>query len=285
MRWVRLFRAAARSAVDDDLLNWSAALSYYFLFALFPTVLLIAALLGTFRLQALTQNLIVGLGRHLPHLTAELVSTELSQLLSKYVPGLISLGIVLLLYAASQGFIGLMAALNASYGVPETRPYYRRILISFGLTFSVGVFVSIALALVVLGQRVLVIVAGPVHAGPAVMLLWPVIRWLVTFGLMVLAVRMLYRFAPNHGHSPSGVYVAVSVALAIWVAASAGFAYYMDHFNNYARVYGSLGAVIALMLWFYIFAISLLFGAELHNAWLKEYGVKAEVPLPIRRVS
>jgi len=274
MAWMRLLRATVKASVADDMLDWAAALSFYFMFALFPTILIVAALLGTLHLESLTNNLVSALSRDLPYDAATLVSRELHKLLLNHVPGLISVGVVLLFYSSSQGFAGLMSALNAAYEVPETRPYWRRMLTAFGLTLSAGIFIALALMLLVLGQRILTIVAGPFYAGFALTLTWPLIRWGLVLAFMIMAVRLLYRFAPDVRREGRGVYLAVTCALVLWIIASALLAFYINHFSQYAVVYGSLGAIIALMLWFYIFSIALLLGAELHNEWLKTRGLK-----------
>lgn len=277
MGWAKLIRDAMRSAVEDQLLDWAAALSFYFLFALFPAILLLAALLSTFHLESLTTNLVAALSRNLPDQAAVLVSRQLRDLLQHHVPGLISLDLILLFYSASRGFAGLMTALNAAYEVAETRPYWRQMLISLGLTLSAGVLIALALAILLLGGRVLTIIAGPISMGFTLSLFWPLIRWAATLGCMAFAVMMLYRFAPNVRRRARGILPAVVSAMALWVIASALLAAYINNFATYSVVYGSLGAVIALMLWFYVFALAILLGAEIHNAWLKRRGLGSEL--------
>lgn len=281
--WGRVLRSAAGAALRDDLLTWAAALGFYFLFSLFPAVLLLAALLHAFHAQALIENLVTTLGRNLPRDAALLVSRNLHGLLAHNVPGLLSLDVVLLFYSSSQGVASLMVALNAAYEVPEGRSFLHRLWLQFGLTVGVGILVGLALAVVVLGRYLLGILAGPVHLGYALEALWPLIRWGVTLGFMAAAVLLLYRFAPNLAPHRAGRLPAVAVALAIWVAASALLAVYLNNFNNYAAIYGSLGAIIGLMLWFYFFALAILFGAEIHAHWLRQrHGI---IPEPRNRPS
>jgi membrane protein len=279
--WGRVLRAAGSAALRDDLLTWAAALGFYFLFALFPAVLLLAALLHAFHAQVLVQNLVATLGRNLPHEAAAVVSGNLHALLANNVPGLLSLDIVLLFYSSSQGVASLMVALNAAYEVPEGRSFLHRLWLQFGLTIAVGILVGLALAVVVLGRYVLGILAGPVHLGYALEALWPLIRWAVTVGFMALAVLLLYRFAPNLAPHRAGRLPAVGAAMIIWVAASAVLAAYLNNFSNYAAVYGSLGAIIGLMLWFYFFALAILFGAEIHAHWLRQR--RGIIPQPRNR--
>jgi membrane protein len=274
MGWLRVLKSAFAAAMRDDLLDWAATLSFYFLFSLFPAILLIAALLAEFRMQRLVGNLVVALTAALPRTAAQLVAQQLQGLLRHHVPGLISFDLVVLFYSASQGFTGFMAALNAAYEAPETRSYWHRLAIAFGLTFSVGIFIALALVAVVLGSKLLIILAGPVHAGFALTLAFPLLRWAVTFGLQIAAVAILYRFAPNLADRRSrGRVIAVTFAMTIWVIVSALLAAYVNNFSNYSAVYGSLGAVIALMLWFYLLALAVLLGAEIHHAWLREHGL------------
>ncbi|MGH9519044.1 MAG: YihY/virulence factor BrkB family protein [Terriglobales bacterium] len=276
MKWLMLLRKTVAAATEHGILNWAAALAFYFLFAFFPAVLLIAALLAAVHLPGLSHHLVTELDRHLPKDAAALVSQQLRILLAEHVPGLISFGVVMLLYASSQGFSGLMAALNTAYGAAETRPYWKQMALAYGLTFSAGLLVVLALSLLLLGERALTLLVGPIHVGAALQPLWPLIRWAITLAFLTLAVRLLYRYAPNVKPDAKGIYTAVVTALGIWIVASALLAFYINRFANYAAVYGSLGAVIALMLWFYVLAVALLLGAELHNQWLRQRGLRRE---------
>lgn len=276
MKWLGFVREVLSSAIEDDVLDWAATLSFYFLFAMFPAMLLLAALLAVFHLGGLASNLVVAFSRDLPRPAADLVSQQLQGLLQSSVPGLLSLDIILLLYAASRGFAGLMTALNIAYEVRETRPYWRQLLLSLELTFSAGVLILLTLIFLVPGQRLLIILAGPIHVGMALTVLWPVIRWAVTLSCMFFAAVMLYRYAPDIRRYSFGILPAVGSAMTLWVIASALLASYINNFSNYSVIYGSLGAVIGLMLWFYILALALLLGAEIHSTLLKRHGLSAE---------
>ncbi|HVA64059.1 MAG TPA: YihY/virulence factor BrkB family protein [Terriglobales bacterium] len=269
-RWVRLVHAAVGAAVRDDLLDWAATLAFYFLFAFFPTVLLVASLLSVFQQQGLTANLVAALTRNLPREAASLVAEQLRHLLRQPVPGIISLDLLLVFYSASQAFSGLMAGLNAAYELPETRSWGRRLAVALLLTFSAGVFIALALAILLLGQHLLEIVAPALPAASALLRFWPLLRWGLTLAFMMLALLLLYRFAPSAAPARTGRLAAVAVAMLLWVLASALLAAYINRFAVYSAIYGSLGAVIALMLWFYFFALAILLGAEFHHAWLRQ---------------
>lgn len=188
---------ALAASAKDDLLDWGATLAFYFLFAFFPTILLVAAALSDFHLRGLIGNLTAALTHNLPHQAAQLVAEQLRELLRKHASGLLSVNIVIPLYAASQGFSGLMTALDVAYEVRETRSYLHRLGLAFALTFSAGIFIALALAVLLLGERTLALVAGPAHLARVLEMLWPLIRWAFTLAMMALALAVLYRVVPN----------------------------------------------------------------------------------------
>ncbi|MGH9467445.1 MAG: YihY/virulence factor BrkB family protein [Terriglobales bacterium] len=276
-----MLKAAGAAASRDSLLTWAAALAYYFLFSLFPAILLLAALLHAFQLQGLTQNFVAALGGNLPRPAAHYVATQMQSLLLHHVPGLLSLDIVLLFYAAGQGFSGMMAALNAAYEVKEGRSFFHQIWLQFALTISAGLLILLALATVILGQRTLVILAGPVHLSHALLVSWPFIRWAIVVVFMGAALWLLYRFTPNVMPHAAGLIPAVITAIVIWLIASVLLAFYINRFGHYSAVYGSLGAIVGLMLWFYVIALAILFGAEVHAQWLRlNAGIVPEPHVP-----
>jgi membrane protein len=272
-RFFRVTRNVFSEIVADDLTDWSAALAYYFLFALFPLVLVCVAMLGTFHFTALTQSIVSALSRMLPQSAAVMVARQLTKILETRHAGLISLGTVLALYSSSQAFTGLMSAFNAAYEVPETRPYYRRLLLALGLSFTAGLLMFFSLVALLFGHRMLLFVTGKFNISAVAVYLWEVARWSIVIGSLLLAMMLLYRTAPNVKHQNVGFLPAAITALSLWTFASVGLGIYINHFSNYAATYGSLGAVIGLMMWFYVFAFSLLIGAEVHSEVLKQRGI------------
>lgn len=277
-----------REGVEDDLLDRAAGLSFYFLFSLFPLMLLLAALLSIFHASDMIRNAIAVLSAALPHAAAHLVAGQLWQLLRQPHDDLLSLSTLLLLYSGSQGISGLMTTLNIAYEVPETRAYPHRLGLSILLTISAGLFLAIGLALVLLGSKLLAVIFAARNGVPGFHWAVQVMRGLLATIFLVIAIYLLYRFAPDvdwkqlptppHSRPRSaltrGIWPAALAAIALWAIASIGLSVYMAWIGNDATVYGSLGAVIALMLWFYLGALAILLGAEFHCEWLKLRGVK-----------
>lgn len=263
---MRLLFTVVAATIRDDLLNSAAALAYYFLFSMFPLLLLVAALVSAAKMRALVYHVVAALVRALPHPAAILVRTQMHQLLASSHGGLFTLGTILTLFSASQGFSGLIAALDRAYEVPETRPYWHVELLALGLTVTAGIWIVIALALLLFGRRLLFFLAGPGVVGTTLAVVWPLIRWAAIAGFFILAIALLFHAAPNlKERSGRGIWPAALTTFIIWIAISIGLAFYVNNFGHFNAIYGSLGAVIVLMLWFYLLAVALLVGAELHS--------------------
>ena len=287
----RLLINTLREGMEDELLDRAAGLSFYFLFSLFPLMLLLASLLGILHAPDMIRNAIAVLSGALPGAAAHLVAGQLWQLLRQPRDDLLSLGTLLLLYSGSQGISGLMTALNIAYEVPETRSYPHRLALSLLLTISAGLFLAIGLALALLGSKLLAVMLGGHRTGLGIHGVVRILRALLAMIFLAAAIYLLYRFAPDVDWKKAqaapplrlrntltrGIWPAALAAMALWTLASLGLSVYMRWIGNDAAVYGSLGAVIALMLWFYLGALAILLGAEFHCEWLKLHGIHLAV--------
>ncbi len=287
----RLLINTLREGMEDELLDRAAGLSFYFLFSLFPLMLLLASLLGILHAPDMIRNAIAVLSGALPGAAAHLVAGQLWQLLRQPRDDLLSLGTLLLLYSGSQGISGLMTALNIAYEVPETRSYPHRLALSLLLTISAGLFLAIGLALALLGSKLLAVMLGGHRTGLGIHGVVRILRGLLAMIFLAAAIYLLYRFAPDVDWKKAqaapplrlrntltrGIWPAALAAMALWALASLGLSVYMRWIGNDAAVYGSLGAVIALMLWFYLGALAILLGAEFHCEWLKLHGIHLAV--------
>ncbi len=288
----RITKRVVNESLDDNILDYSAALAYYFLFSLFPLILFLASLLSQFHQQSLLQRFLWALQHELPSQAGQLVISQLQQVLKARHLGLLSFGTILLLYSASQGFSGLINGLNAAYEVVETRSYLHRVGLALLLTCTAGVFIVLALVGLLAEQTVVAAFARPLHLSYAIVYVWPVLRWAWIICFLVLAIVLLFRAAPNVHTERCGILPGAVTALVLWLLTSIALGAYIDHVSNYSAIYGSLGAVIGLMMWFYVLALSLLLGAEVHSEILKEQGIaigpqrvfksngKVEVPAP-----
>lgn len=272
-----LWRVWAR-AEEDEILGRAAQLSYYFLLALFPLLLFLITLFGYMAGagSSLRQKLITYLGNVMPYSAFQLVVATIDQITNARGGGKLWLGLLAALWAASSGVNALAQALNAAYDVPETRSWWKVRLISIALTVAIAVLIISALLLVLYGGRLGQFLATLVDEGYFFAVVWKILQWPIALAFVFVAFALIYRFAPNVGARRRGKRLptddlrrrwlspGVLVAVTLWLLVSLGFRLYLHFFNSYSATYGSLGAVIILMLWFYLTGTAILLGGEIN---------------------
>ena len=261
----------------DEIWGRAAQLSYFFLLALFPLLLFLITLFGYFNGGShLQRNMIVYLGDVMPPAAVQLVVATLDEIIKGRGTGKLSLGILLALWAASSGVNALAQGLNSAYDVAETRPWWKVRLISIALTIFLSVLIISALLLVLYGGLLGEAFAASIHAGSVFPILWNALQIPIALVFVMVALVVIYRFVPNVSAKRRGKGLTASdyrrrwfspgviIGMLMWLIVSLGFRLYLHFFDSYSATYGSLGALIILMLWFYLTGAAILLGAEIN---------------------
>jgi len=249
---------------DDEVLDRAAALAYYFVFALFPTLLFLTALLGLFPLPGLMDSLFGYVDRALPGDAASVLRRTFAEIQRNAHGGLLSAGALAALWASSSGMDSMIAALNHAYDVTDRRPWWKRRLIALLLTVGFGVFILLSLILLVFGGHIGSLVATHFGLGAYFTTAWNVISVLLVVGCVLCGLALVYYLAPDAKQHWWWVTPGSVVALTLWLALSFGLRIYVSNFANYSATYGSIGGVILLILWLYLSGVVLLLGAEIN---------------------
>jgi membrane protein len=249
---------------DDDCLGRAAQLAYYFLFALFPFFLFLTTLLGYLPIPDLLDRLLETLGQMLPGDALRLVEDNIRQLVTGQRGGLLSFGILAALWTSSSALTAIIDSLNRAYDVEEGRPFWKVRLTAIGLTVGLSAFIVVALVLLTFGPQLGRWVADLVGLGRVFEVTWNVVRWPVIVGLLVVAIALLYYFAPDVEQSWQWITPGSACAVLGWLLASLGFAFYVNRFGSYNATYGSIGAVIVLLTWMYVTGLFVLIGGEIN---------------------
>jgi membrane protein len=263
---------------EDEILDRAAGLSYYFSFALLPTLLFLTALVGLLPLPDLMGQLLDYADRMLPGDAASLLRKTLAEIVSGASGGLLSIGVFAALWASSSGMLSIMTALNVAYRVRERRHWWTSRLIALGLTIGFSLFTPTALFLLVFGGRIGEALARRVGLGPIFTLAWALLQWPGAIFLALSGLSLVYYLAPAAGRRWHWITPGSIFALAAWLVMSSGLRLYVTYFANYNATYGSIGGVILLMLWLYVSGVALLVGAEIDSAVDEGYGEVAEPP-------
>jgi membrane protein len=253
---------------DDDVFGRAAQLSYYFLLALFPLLLFLVSLLGYF-VQSGSEfraKLLTYLAALMPSSAVTLVRTTLDEISKSASSGKLSLGLLAALWAASNGMGAISSTLNTAYDVQETRPWWKVRLISIALTIALAVLIISALAIVLYGGIIGDAVTDSYGFGDLFRWFWGLMQWPIALLFVLATFNLIYNFAPNVQRSQRRwVTPGALVAVALWLLVSFGFRIYLHFFDSYSVTYGSLGALIVLMLWFYFTGVAILIGGEINS--------------------
>lgn len=270
--WWQVVRRTIQEIVEDNCFGLAAQLAFYFLFALFPALLFIVALMGYLPIENAFGELLVALSRVAPHELIALLRDQLVQSAEGSHGGLLTLGIVGAIWSSSAAMVAIIDALNGTYNVSEWRPWWQRRVVAILLTLALALFIMIALALVLVGPAVAFRLATWFHVRDTVALLWSVLRWPVIVCCVVLSMDLVYHFAPNRPVRWVWITPGSMLATALWIVSSAAFKLYVTHFGGYTATYGALGGAMVTMLWFYVSSLAILIGAEVNavieKAWL-----------------
>ena len=259
------------SFLADNLLGRAAELGFYFLFALFPTLVSASSMLGLAARSAahIYSNLLAYLSLVIPHSAMGIVLQTFNQTTQASSSGKITFGLAAALWSASVGFSAIQDTLNTVYKVPETRPYWRARLSAIGVTLILSVLVTLLLATMLGGDFVAALAHHTVHppwlslaAGVASR----VVGWTAAISLLILIFAVIYYFAPDVKASKwRWLSPGAAIGIFTWFLGSLGLRVYLHFFDNYSVTYGSLGAVIVLLTWFYLTGLMLLLGAEINS--------------------
>jgi membrane protein len=279
--WWQILKRTVKEFQEDNLTDWAAALTYYGVMSLFPMLVALVAVLGLVGQSSSVTTLIDSLRQ--AGLTD--VASNIEAPLKKVVDAkggagaLLGFGLLGSLWSAS-GYLGaFMRASNSIYEVREGRPFWKLRPLQVGLTLlSVFLMSLVAIGLVVSGPLAQAI-GNAVGLGQTAITVWGIAKWPVMLVIVMTVVASLYYIAPNVRQprfrwvTPGG-----AVAVLLWAAASVGFGLYVSHFNSYTKTYGTLGGVIAFLVWLWISNLALLLGAEFDAELERERELKAGLP-------
>jgi membrane protein len=254
-----------KEANDDEIFDRAAGLSYYFVFALFPALLFLTALLGMLPIPDLMDRLMSYVEQAMPGDAASIMQKTLGEIVIGAKGSLLSIGALAALWAASGGVASMMTALSVAYDVEDQRPWWRRRLIAIALTFGLALLLLSAVVLLVFGGAIGGFLGNTVGLGAVAVKVWNIAQWPVAIGFVVAAVALMYYVAPAveqrrwYWVTPGSL-----VATVAWIAMSLGLRFYVSNFGNYSATYGSIAGVILLLLWLYLSGLMLLLGAEVN---------------------
>ena len=264
LTWKELLKRTYKGAWADNILDLAAQQAYYFFFALFPALLTLLSIASFFPIANLVGDSISMLGRFVPPDVLTIITDQMKQISESNKGGVLTFAFFLTLWSTSGAMVSIITTLNAAYGITEGRPLWKVRLTAMGLTIGMSLFILVSMALVLAGPAAAEHLAGTLHLGAAFKWAWWIGQWPVVFLLVATAIGVVYYFAPDAVQDWVWITPGSVVATALWVIVSLGFKLYIMYFGHYNETYGTLGAFIVVLTWFYLSGLAILVGAELN---------------------
>lgn len=268
LSWQTLGRRVWRELYAGSLLTHAAALAFYFFFALFPLLLFLVTLLGFFAESGteLRSNLLGYLKRLVPPSGFTLIYQTVDEIAVNADGARLWLGLVSALWFASLGVAALSESLNAMYGVRESRAWWRVRVSAVGLTVALVILIMSALLMTLYGGEIGAGTADYFRQGTLFATVWTFLQVPLALVFVLFAFALIYYFAPDlcdqkwYWITPGSL-----LGVVLWLVVSFLLRLYLRHFDSYSLTYGSLGAVIVLMLWFYLTGVAILIGGKINS--------------------
>src|ERR1700761_6052864 len=261
-----------KAVMADRLFGHAAELGFYFLFALFPTLFCAGSILGLAARSAaqIYDHLLHYLALVIPTAALGTVLQTFNETTAAASSGKITFGTIAAIWSASVGVSAIQETLNAVYKIRETRSYLGARIQAIGLTLLLVVIWSLTLASMFGGDFVAAWCNRHLHAtvlAASAADAARVVGWIIATALLALSFAVVYCWAPawkiRHWR---WITPGTGIGILGWLLSSLGFRIYLHYFNTYSVTYGSLGAVVILLMWFYISGLMLLLGAEINSA-------------------
>jgi membrane protein len=255
---------------DDNVYNGAAALGYYLTLAIFPAMILLMTIIPYLPIDRVDEAIMDMLGQALPAEAYDMVAGIVTEVTQQQRGGLLSFSLLATLWAASTGMYAIMQQLNITYGVEEARSFVRARATAIILSLLFGLLVIGSFSLIVLGGVIQDWLGTRLGFSDALIVVFAAFRWVVIVLALLLGFAMIYRYAPNVEQKFVFISPGSLLGVTLLIIASLGFAIYTSNFADYSATYGSIGAVVILMLWLYIAGFVILIGSEI-NALIEHY--------------
>jgi membrane protein len=273
---------------EDNITDWAAALTYYGLLALFPALIALVGIIGFFAdPQGATQTITDVVSEIGPSSAADTFAGPIESITSSSsTAGIMAIvGIVIALWSAS-GYVGaFMRASNVIYETPEGRPIWKLRPLQMLVTLVILILAAITLLALVVSGPLAEAIGSAIGLSDTAVTIYQIAKWPILAALVITIFAVLYYATPNvklRGFkwvTPGSLF-----ALVVWILASAAFAFYVANFGSYDKVYGTLGGVVAVLVWMWITNLALLFGLELNAERERSRELAEDVPRAEREI-
>ena len=251
------------SYFHHDVSRTAAALTYYLIFSIFPLTIFFSTLLGALELDAI--SIAEAMPHFVPHEAVEVVESYINYVNQNINFSLLSFALVFSIYFPMRAADTLMRAVRRAYHIQRPAKPLRYLLKNLIYTLLFILTISLSLVLVVAGRKALTFIGHYITLPSALFVLWPWLRYGCLALIMFFLLAALHVFAHDTHTQLKKILPGVAFSLLLWLLISSAFSFYVTNFSNYSLLYGSIGAIVVLLLWLYLSSIVMIMGAEFNT--------------------
>ncbi len=259
----------------DDASGLAAQMTYHFVLAMFPMLIFLLTLLPVFNID---QSRITDMLSSAPSETSSIIKSVIGDVTKNSSGGLLSVGLILAIWSASNGMTAIMNSFNVAYDVEDSRNGILLKLLSVVFTIVMGFVFLIAMALPTLGSAISHYLFGPLGLDSQIKWIFTLLRVVLPLIIILLLFIVLYSVAPNIKTKFRSVLPGAIFTSVIWLLGSFAFGWYISNFGNYSKTYGSIAGIIILLIWLYLTSFIIIIGAEINAIIHQRNVIKGETP-------
>ncbi|MET8137293.1 YihY/virulence factor BrkB family protein [Streptomyces sp. NPDC005251] len=278
--WGKVFTGSLREFKEDELADRAAALTYYGVLALFPALLVLVSLLGITG-RSTTDKVLNNLRQLTPGPARDIITRAVEQLQGNAGTGSIVaiVGLVVAVWSASGYVAAFIRAANVVYDMPEGRPVWKILPVRVGVTVALMGLAVVSALIVVFTGGVARQAGTALGIGDTALTVWSIAKWPVLVVLVMAMIAILYWASPNAKVKGfKWITPGSFLALAIWMIASAGFAFYVANFASYNKTYGTMAGVVVFLVWLWISNLAILLGLEFDAEAVRQRAIAGGMP-------
>ncbi|MCY6484498.1 YihY/virulence factor BrkB family protein [Clostridium aestuarii] len=248
---------------EDDIFALGSQLAYSLLLSFFPFLIFLMTMIG---FSSVTSNdVLLSLRRIMPSNAFELIYATVIEIFDSRKSDLLSFSLIITIFIASNGFTAVINALNKAYDMNENRSFWEVYLTAILCTFILAFMIMFSLFLLVLGNLIGITISTTFNLPSTFDFVWDLLRYFITLMSMIFIFAIIYKLTPARKLKFVEVLPGSIFATIGWLIASMCFAFYVDNFNNYSKLYGGIGAVIVLLIWLFLTSVIILIGGEINS--------------------
>jgi len=284
-------KATFKDFKDDDLQGLAAESAYHILFSVVPLLIFLTALTGFVSRQIGVGDVVPAITdwlqreSNLPRETQQAVLEPIVNTLRAQAGGFLSFGALVALWSGKNAIATLMKALNVTFDVEETRPWWKKQLVAIGLTIGLGLALIASSLLFLAGSFIGDTVFGWIGLGDTWATVWGLLRWPLILALLIVALAFFYWAGPNVDAPFKWLTPGSLLAVVLWGVATFGLGFYFANFAGYVTTYGALGGVLAFIFWLYVMSLILLLGGELNSVLARAHSPEARAEVDAKAMS